>query len=335
MVSVCLGSSTCYCAYKHPDTGRVHLIPDQNSGAPGFSLLVLRSNDSMYDSYVSIDTQSSENALDMCCGESDNKKMLIFVPIIKRLYNSISNFIDLRYEPVYITFSNGIKQILGEPLLKRLFSQVFPTYSLRLESECIASTYQHFRGLAGHAKYLVFDWGYRDLKFSVVDFNLFGKRESYSVNHSYLSGSFLLGHLVDHFCKVFDTMFQSNIIDYPQAVQRIRKSCSELVKGLSRRPKVCITLDSLLPGKDFDLKMTRKKFNELFFDFFTNMANELGLLILEYNIRHMLIAGGFSNLLIGPSPCVLLLNQIHDLCPIEVLDFENPETILAQGAVLM
>ena len=85
-----------------------------------------------------------------------------------------------------------------------------------------------------------------------------------------LGGEDFDNRLVDHCIKEFKRLHQKDLSDNSRSVRRLKTACERAKITLSSSTKATIEIDSLCDGIDFNLSITRARFEDLCSDLFRN-----------------------------------------------------------------
>ena len=124
-------------------------------------------------------------------------------------------------------------------------------------------------------KILVFDLGGGHLSVSVFSLED-GLVEVISVNGlTHLGGEDFDNRLVQYCTDEFNIKNGIDIKPYPKAMQRVKKECEKSKIILSSASKTTIVIENLIEDKDFEIEITRDKFENLCMDLFKKCLSPL------------------------------------------------------------
>lgn len=81
--------------------------------------------------------------------------------------------------------------------------------------------------------------------------------------NSYLGGEDFDNNVVNHFVEEFERLHEVNLKQFPSALNRLRKECTNAKHALTSSLKAHVEIDALYNGIDFYTSITRQKFEEL------------------------------------------------------------------------
>eukprot|EP00040_Diaphanoeca_grandis_P038182 m.255957 g.255957 ORF g.255957 m.255957 type:complete len:637 (+) comp33994_c0_seq1:45-1955(+) len=115
---------------------------------------------------------------------------------------------------------------------------------------------------------LIFDLGGGtfDVSLLTIESGVFTVKATAGDTH--LGGEDFDNRLLDHVKKVFETKTGKDVSTSARAVRRLRSACERAKRTLSSVTSTTIEVDALMDGEDFQLKISRAKFEELCQDLF-------------------------------------------------------------------
>lgn len=115
---------------------------------------------------------------------------------------------------------------------------------------------------------LIFDCGggTHDVSLLTLEDGLFQVRAT--CGNSHLGGEDIDNKLVDYCVEQFRNKFNCDPTSSPKSIRKLRTACEKAKRTLSSAGQTVIEVDSLYEGHDFNLNITRSKFDELCIDIF-------------------------------------------------------------------
>ncbi|GBG78971.1 hypothetical protein CBR_g28685 [Chara braunii] len=158
---------------------------------------------------------------------------------------------------------------------------------------------RHFQsdGIGPPRVLFVVDWGGGTFDVSVMTV----RRETYTVigqdGDTQLGGKDIDDVMVQHFVDDFYTKHGIKLHQYPRPMRRLRTECEKMKHALSSCKYVRIVIDGLCEGKDFEMKMTRDKLQELAAPFFDRCMHLVARALADAGVERasiwkVVLAGG-------------------------------------------
>ena len=115
---------------------------------------------------------------------------------------------------------------------------------------------------------LIFNLGSDTLEISLLTLKkgLFKVKATKTIKH--LGGDYINNKLIEYCTNEFFKKTSLDIKNNPKALRRLRASCEKAKKALSIATRTSIDIDSLMNGEDFNIIITRAKFEDLCKDLF-------------------------------------------------------------------
>jgi L1 cell adhesion molecule like protein len=180
---------------------------------------------------------------------------------------------------------------------------------------------------------LIFDLGGGTLDVSIltIEDGKFEVKATTGDNH--LGGEDFDNRMVDHFVQEFKLKYNKDLTTNKRAVRRLRTACKRAKHMLSSSTKASIEVDCLFAGIDFNVSITRNKFEELNADLFHCIMFHVEKSLRDAKmdkaqIHYIVLVGGSTRI---PKVQKLLQNFFNGK---ELKKSINPEETVAYGAAL-
>ncbi|KAF4448731.1 heat shock protein 70 [Fusarium austroafricanum] len=138
---------------------------------------------------------------------------------------------------------------------------------------------------------------------AVIKDGLVGTRAIAS--ESYLGSENFVDRLVTSRLREVKKAWKKDISSNSRALRRLRTGCEQAIRDLSSAKEACISIDSLLKGRDFNSSITRTDFNDLCKDLFESALSPINRVlddakieakIKKSQIKQVLLVGGSSRI---------------------------------------
>eukprot|EP01039_Chlorochromonas_danica_P002635 gene2635-2879_t len=148
---------------------------------------------------------------------------------------------------------------------------------------------------------LIFDFGGGSLDMAVAVFEEGICEVKAIAGDSHLGGVHLDQLLVDHCMDEFRKLYGEEVSQSPRALRRLFVACEKAKRTLSKYHQSHIDLDSLLPGKDLNLVISRALFQELGLPIFQRAVHLVDRLLYDAKltkekIDDLVLVGGSSRI---------------------------------------
>lgn len=179
---------------------------------------------------------------------------------------------------------------------------------------------------------LIFDLGGGTFDVSILTLEE-GLFEVRSTNgHTHLGGEDFDNRLVEYCCGEFKRKTGLDLKENPKALRRLRCSCEKAKRALSAAAQTTIDIDSIFDGRDFNMTITRAKFEELCMDLFKLCIPPVeGALrdskLSKPEIHDIVLIGGSTRI---PKIC----KMVEDFFQKEPNKSINPDEAVAYGAAV-
>ncbi|KAK2976862.1 hypothetical protein RJ640_009313 [Escallonia rubra] len=132
----------------------------------------------------------------------------------------------------------------------------------------IAYGFLQKESIAGAKNVLVFDLGGGtfDVSLLTIEEGTIEVKTTAGITH--LGGEDFDNRMVNHFVKEFKRKHKKDISRDPRALRRLRTACERTKRNLSATAQTTISVDCLFEGIDFQMTITRARFEELNMDLF-------------------------------------------------------------------
>ncbi|KAK2975084.1 hypothetical protein RJ640_001395 [Escallonia rubra] len=122
--------------------------------------------------------------------------------------------------------------------------------------------------IVGAKNVLVFDLGGGtfDVSLLTIEEGIIEVKTTAGITH--LGGEDFDNRMVNHFMKEFKRKFKKDISKDQRALRRLRTACERTKRILSTTTETTVSVDSLVEGIDFQMTLTRARFEELNMDLF-------------------------------------------------------------------
>ncbi|EFC38032.1 predicted protein [Naegleria gruberi] len=180
--------------------------------------------------------------------------------------------------------------------MKKVVESIGVTNS-RLVHDTSAACFQYIWKYRGEKRVFVFDLGRSGCSASVflVDNGVVDTKSSDGLpNHG---GAKLDESLVSYCCEEFYKLFKKRLQENPVSMRKMQVACEEAKKKLSTELQTQLSIKSLMDGIDFEIVLTRSKFEDLNTDFFSKCLSLADKVIRRANcskeeIADAIIIGG-------------------------------------------
>ncbi|RZC48009.1 hypothetical protein C5167_040958 [Papaver somniferum] len=185
----------------------------------------------------------------------------------------------------------------------------------------------------GAENVLIFDLGGGTFDVSLLKINK-GKFEVKATSgDTHLGGENIDNRMLNHFVQEFKRKHGKDISGNPRALRRLRTSCERAKRTLSSTTRTIIALDSLYEGVDFDMSITRAKFEELNLDLFMKCMEPVEMCLTDAKmdksvIHEVVLVGGSTRI---PKVQSLLQDFFNGK---ELCKSINPDEAVAYGAAV-
>lgn len=185
----------------------------------------------------------------------------------------------------------------------------------------------------GEKNVLIFDLGGGTFDVSIlcIDEGVFEVKATAGDTH--LGGEDFDQRLVDHAVKEFKRKHKKDPSTSKRALRRLRTACERAKRTLSSSTTACIEIDSLFEGQDFQLKITRARFEDLCADYFRKTLDPVQQVLRDSglskpDIHEIVLVGGSTRI---PKVQSLLTEFFNNktLC-----HSVNPDEAVAHGAAV-
>lgn len=180
---------------------------------------------------------------------------------------------------------------------------------------------------------IIFDFGGGTLDVSLltIDDGIFEVKATAGDTH--LGGEDLDNVLVDFCCNDFKRRFKKDIKENAKALRRLRSACERAKRTLSSTTNTTIDVEQLIDGIDYNIGITRARFEELANDVFKRCIEPLNKVLLDAkmdkgSIDEIVLVGGSSRI---PKIQSMVSNFFNG----KKLNFSvNPDEAIAYGAAI-
>ena len=185
----------------------------------------------------------------------------------------------------------------------------------------------------GERNVLVFDLGGGtfDVSLLTLDAGVFEVRSTNGNTH--LGGEDFDSRMVQFFIKEFEKKHKKDLSKNARALRRLRTACERAKRTLSSSPQAPIQIDALLDGIDFNMNISRAKFEELNMDLFRGCLTPVELVLRDAkmdkaSIHEVVLVGGSTRI---PKVQQLLQDFFNGK---ELCKSINPDEAVAFGAAV-
>ncbi|KAK2985221.1 hypothetical protein RJ640_009324 [Escallonia rubra] len=139
----------------------------------------------------------------------------------------------------------------------------------------IAYGFLQKESIVGAKNVLVFDLGGGTFDVSLLTFEegIIEVKTTAGITH--LGGEDFDNRMVNHFVKEFKRKFKKDISKDQRALRRLRTACERTKRILSTTAKTTVSVDCLFEGIDFQMTLTRARFEELNMDLFRECMEQV------------------------------------------------------------
>ena len=217
----------------------------------------------------------------------------------QKIKKNAIDFLKKEIKDVVINVPNYFNLFQRETILEAAKNSGFNVRRLINDTDSIALAYifDNFDTYKNEKKILIINLGGGILNISIVDIED-GIIEVKTVNGNInLGGEDFDNRLVWHCCGEFKRKTMLDIKSNARAFCRIKKACEKAKEELSFTYKTIIHLDSLLDDKDFDIEITRSKFEYFCLDLFKKIITSIENIlkdakISKNDINDIILVGG-------------------------------------------
>ncbi|ROT35029.1 hsp70-like protein [Sodiomyces alkalinus F11] len=154
-----------------------------------------------------------------------------------------------------------------------------------------------------------------------------------TAGNTHLGGQDFDTNLLEHCKKDFQRKTKKDISDDPRALRRLRTACERAKRTLSSGAQATIEIDSLFDGEDFQMQITRARFEELNAKAFSGTLEPVAQVLKDANmdksvVEEIVLVGGSTRI-----PRIQkLLSEFFDGKKLE--KSINPDEAVAYGAAV-
>jgi len=185
----------------------------------------------------------------------------------------------------------------------------------------------------GERNVLVFDLGGGtfDVSLLTLDSGVFEVRATNGNTH--LGGEDFDNRMVQYFMKEFEKKHKKDISKNARAIRRLRTACERAKRNLSSSAQAPIQIDALFDGVDFNMNVSRAKFEELNMDLFRGCLGPVEMVLRDAkmdkaSIHEVVLVGGSTRI---PKVQQLLQDFFNGK---ELCKSINPDEAVAYGAAV-
>jgi len=185
----------------------------------------------------------------------------------------------------------------------------------------------------GERNVLIFDLGGGtfDVSLLTIDDGIFEVKSTAGDTH--LGGEDFDNRMVDHFVREFQRKNNKEITGNARALRRLRTACERAKRSLSSTSETTIEIDSLYEGIDFNVSITRARFEELNMDLFRKCIDPVEKVLRDAkmdksHIHAVVLVGGSTRI---PKVQTLLQDFFNGK---ELCKSINPDEAVAYGATV-
>ncbi|RZC48011.1 hypothetical protein C5167_040961 [Papaver somniferum] len=180
---------------------------------------------------------------------------------------------------------------------------------------------------------LIFDLGGGTIDVSILTINGGTFEVKATAGNTHLGGEDFDNRMVNHFVQEFNKIYKKDVSGNPKALRRLRTSCERAKRTLSSTARTSIVEDSLHEGFDFNMSITRAKFEELNMDLFKKCMEPvekcLTVAKIDKNmVNEVVLVGGSTRI---PKVQSLLQDLFNGK---ELCKSINPDEAVAYGAAV-
>jgi L1 cell adhesion molecule like protein len=185
----------------------------------------------------------------------------------------------------------------------------------------------------GERNVLVFDLGGGtfDVSLLTLDAGVFEVRATNGNTH--LGGEDFDNRMVQYFIKEFEKKHKKDISKNARAVRRLRTACERAKRNLSSSAQAPLQIDALFDGIDFNMNISRAKFEELNMDLFRGCLGPVESVLRDAkmdkgSVHEVVLVGGSTRI---PKVQQLLQDLFNGK---ELCKSINPDEAVAYGAAV-
>ncbi|KAL9641733.1 hypothetical protein ABK040_007410 [Willaertia magna] len=141
---------------------------------------------------------------------------------------------------------------------------------LRIINEPTAAAIAYGLNKKGEKNILIFDLGGGTFDVSILNIEDGVFEVKATAGDTHLGGEDFDNRMVEYCCQEFKKKFKKDLHENARALRRLRTACERAKRNLSSSAKTTVQVDSLMDGIDFDIEITRAKFEQLNMDLFRN-----------------------------------------------------------------
>lgn len=150
---------------------------------------------------------------------------------------------------------------------------------------------------------------------------------------TFLGGEDFDNRMVDYCVLEFKKKYKQDISSNPKSIRRLRTACERAKRNLSSSLTTTIEVESLYDGKDFNIQLTRAKFEELCNDLFKKTLDPVENVLRDSKldksqINEVVLVGGSTRI---PRVQKLLQDFFNGK---ELCKSVNPDEAVAYGAAI-
>jgi len=148
---------------------------------------------------------------------------------------------------------------------------------------------------------LIFDMGGGTFDVSILTIQDTVFEVKATAGDPHLGGEDFDNRVLSHCIAEFKRKYKMDPIRNQRAIRRLRTQCERAKRQLSSQTSVTIEVDSLHEGKDFNIKMSRAKFEELNMDYFKKAMEPVTQCLTDSNfekskIQEVVLVGGSTRI---------------------------------------
>jgi heat shock 70kDa protein 1/2/6/8 len=141
--------------------------------------------------------------------------------------------------------------------------------------------------------------GTHDITVLSLEDGLFQVKATHGFPH--LGGQDFDNRLVDWCVGEFKKKYGEDLTSSPKAIRRLQTACERAKRSLSTTTQTTIEVDSIFDGKDFNINITRARFEELCADLFRKTIEPVEKVLLDAkldksNINEIVLVGGSTRI---------------------------------------
>lgn len=200
------------------------------------------------------------------------------------------------------------------------------------EPTAAAIAYGLDKNRSGETNVLIFDCGggTHDVSILTIEDGIFEVKSTAGDTH--LGGEDIDQILIEHCVTEFKRKYKIDCSKSDRAIKRLKKSCESAKRTLSSSTEATVSVDSLYEGEDFELRITRARFESLCADLFRRAFEPVERALKDANlsksqIHEIVLVGGTTRI---PKIQQMLKDYFHkDAC-----QGVNPDEAVAFGAAV-